>query len=66
VKIAGSPISRRTRLGGLLSDYRQLLAAAWPHFRTEQAPGDWLGRKVHSSRRRLYRVRVAPRVGRIS
>jgi len=28
VKIAGSPISRRTRLGGLLSDYRQLLAAA--------------------------------------
>ncbi len=28
VKIAGSPISRRTRLGGLLSDYRQLPAAA--------------------------------------
>jgi len=28
VKIAGRPIWRRTRLGGLLSDYRQLLAAA--------------------------------------
>jgi len=28
LKIAGRPISRRTRLGGLLSDYRQLPTAA--------------------------------------
>jgi hypothetical protein len=27
-------IERRTHLGGLLSDYRQLPIAAWRHFRT--------------------------------
>jgi hypothetical protein len=31
ILMAGGPIARSTRLGGLLSDYRQLPVAAWRH-----------------------------------